>query len=297
MSDSITTLGDYAFYGMSLLESVDLSDNLTSIGKCAFAFCRSLEGVSLPAGVTSIGESAFEGCSSLKSIKLPSAVTTLGERAFAFCRSLTTALIPCQIETLAAWTFKDCTSLSSVTLLKGFGSPDDSAFEGAKISADKIGTIDNPDATTTVTVHYRDEAGNALKESKSTVKNIGETYSEVAPTIEGYNVKGEKSYTGTADGRATIELTFKYEKQEAVTETPEAPEQTDAPKVLVIRDSYSDTLAPFLSEGFSEVHLFDVRYNLTPISQYVKDNNIDQVIVLYSFANFVQGQNIFALSR
>ena len=74
-------------------------------------------------------------------------------------------------------------------------------------------------------------------------------------------------------------------------------EQTDAPKVLVIRDSYSDTLAPFLSEGFSEVHLFDVRYNLTPVSQYVKENNIDQVIVLYSFANFVQGQNIFALSR
>ena len=74
-------------------------------------------------------------------------------------------------------------------------------------------------------------------------------------------------------------------------------ENADAPKVLVIRDSYSDTLAPFLSEGFSEVHLFDVRYNLTPVSQYVKDNNIDQVIVLYSFANFVQGQNIFALSR
>ena len=74
-------------------------------------------------------------------------------------------------------------------------------------------------------------------------------------------------------------------------------EQTDGPRVLVIRDSYSDTLAPFLSEGFSEVHLFDLRYNLTPVSEYVKENNIDQVIVLYSFANFVQGQNLFALSR
>ena len=69
------------------------------------------------------------------------------------------------------------------------------------------------------------------------------------------------------------------------------------PKVLVIRDSYSDSLAPFLTERFSEVHLFDVRYNLTPISRYVEQNGIDQVIVLYSFANFVQGQNIFALSR
>lgn len=73
--------------------------------------------------------------------------------------------------------------------------------------------------------------------------------------------------------------------------------ENDGPKVLVIRDSYSDSLAPFLTERFSEVHLFDVRYNLTPISQYVAQNDIDQVIVLYSFANFVQGQNIFALSR
>ena len=45
------------------------------------------------------------------------------------------------------------------------------------------------------------------------------------------------------------------------------------------------------------MHLCDVRYNLTPISQYVAQNDIDQVVVLYSFANFVQGQNIFALSR
>ena len=71
----------------------------------------------------------------------------------------------------------------------------------------------------------------------------------------------------------------------------------DGPKVLVIRDSYSDSLAPFLTERFSEVHLFDVRYNLTPISQYVAQNDIDQVVVVYCFANFVQGQNIFALSR
>jgi len=67
--------------------------------------------------------------------------------------------------------------------------------------------------------------------------------------------------------------------------------------VLVVRDSYSDSLAPFLAERFEEVHLFDLRYNLTPISQYVEQNGIDKVVVLYSFSNFVQGQNIFALGR
>ena len=74
-------------------------------------------------------------------------------------------------------------------------------------------------------------------------------------------------------------------------------EAIEGEKVLVVRDSYSDSLAPFLAERFEEVHLFDLRYNLTPISQYVEQNGIDKVVVLYSFSNFVQGQNIFALGR
>jgi len=74
-------------------------------------------------------------------------------------------------------------------------------------------------------------------------------------------------------------------------------EKNDGPKVLVIRDSYSDSLAPFLTERFSEVHLFDVRYNMMSPSQYVQANGIDEVIVLYSFNNFVQGQNFFTIGR
>ena len=74
-------------------------------------------------------------------------------------------------------------------------------------------------------------------------------------------------------------------------------EKNDGPKVLVIRDSYSDSLAPFLTERCSEVHLFDLRYNLSSIQQYVEENDIDHVVVLYSFHNFSQGTNLFALGR
>ena len=74
-------------------------------------------------------------------------------------------------------------------------------------------------------------------------------------------------------------------------------EHTDAPKVLVIRDSYSDSLAPFLTERFSEIHLFDPRYNLTSVKDYVEQNDIDQVVVLYSFQNFTTDQNLFVLGR
>ena len=74
-------------------------------------------------------------------------------------------------------------------------------------------------------------------------------------------------------------------------------ERTDAPKVLVIRDSYSDSLAPFLTERFSEIHLFDLRYNLSSVSKYVEEHDIEAVIVLYSFPNFASDENLALLSR
>ena len=66
-------------------------------------------------------------------------------------------------------------------------------------------------------------------------------------------------------------------------------------RLLVIRDSYSDSLAPFLAEEFQEVHLFDLRYNNMSLKQYVADNEIDQVLVLYSANNFNTDTNLFKL--
>lgn len=62
--------------------------------------------------------------------------------------------------------------------------------------------------------------------------------------------------------------------------------QTEGPKILVIRDSYSDCLAPFLTERFSEVHLFDLRYNRLSPADYIREHDIDVVLILYSFDTF-----------
>lgn len=72
-------------------------------------------------------------------------------------------------------------------------------------------------------------------------------------------------------------------------------ENTDAPSILVVRDSYSDSLAPFLTENFSEIHLLDLRFYHASVSGYVQSNNIDQVLVLYSLGNFVSDNNLFKL--
>lgn len=73
--------------------------------------------------------------------------------------------------------------------------------------------------------------------------------------------------------------------------------QADGPAILVIRDSYADCLAPFLAERCAEVHLYDLRYNRMSVQEYIETNEIDAVLVLYSFANYIADENQFLLAR
>ena len=68
-------------------------------------------------------------------------------------------------------------------------------------------------------------------------------------------------------------------------------------KLLVVRDSYSDSLAPFLSQYFSEIHLLDLRYYRTSVAQYAQENGMDQIFVCYSVENFVKDQDAIFLAR
>ena len=66
-------------------------------------------------------------------------------------------------------------------------------------------------------------------------------------------------------------------------------------RLLVIRDSFSDALAPFLTQNFAEIHLIDLRYYKSSLAQYAAVNRIDQVLVLYSVDNFVTDNNLFVM--
>lgn len=67
---------------------------------------------------------------------------------------------------------------------------------------------------------------------------------------------------------------------------------TDGGKILLLRDSYADALAPFLAQRFSEVHLIDLRYYHASPADYMAENGIDTAVVLYSVSNFVSDKNI-----
>lgn len=68
-------------------------------------------------------------------------------------------------------------------------------------------------------------------------------------------------------------------------------------KLLVVRDSYSDSLAPFLSQTFGEIHLLDLRYYRTSVAQYAAENGMDRIFVCYSVENFVKDQDAVFLAR
>ncbi len=74
-------------------------------------------------------------------------------------------------------------------------------------------------------------------------------------------------------------------------------DNTDGKKILLIRDSYSDSLTPFIAERFSEIHLIDLRYYRTSIREYIDENEIDAVVVLYGYSTFVSDGNLFLLGR
>ena len=95
--DSVTNIGDYAFWGCKSLKSLVLPDGVTSIGDYAFDGCCSLRCVVISDGVTRIGNYAFWGCKSLKSLVIPDSVTHIGNGAFNACSSLKSLVIPASV--------------------------------------------------------------------------------------------------------------------------------------------------------------------------------------------------------
>lgn len=77
----------------------------------------------------------------------------------------------------------------------------------------------------------------------------------------------------------------------------ENPNAATDRKLLLVRDSYADSMAPFLSQTFAEVHLLDLRYYRLPVAQYAAEHAIDDIVVMYSVQNFTTDNNLLFLSQ
>ena len=113
---SVTSIGNYAFYGCSGLTSITIADSVTSIGDYAFYGCTGLTSETIPASVTSIGNCAFYNCTGLTSVTIPASVTSIGNYAFYGCSGLTSVTIPDSVTSIGYSAFSGCSSLESITI-------------------------------------------------------------------------------------------------------------------------------------------------------------------------------------
>ena len=127
--ESVTKIGNYAFYGCTGLTSVTIGNSVTSIGESAFEDCESLTSVTIPDSVTSIGYSAFNGCTGLTGVTIPNSVTSIGNSAFSHCTGLTSVTIGNSVTSIGNSAFSHCTGLTSVTIPDSVTSIGYSAFQ------------------------------------------------------------------------------------------------------------------------------------------------------------------------
>ena len=140
----------------SALTSIEIPDSVTKIGDWAFWCCEGLTSVVIPDSVTKIGQGAFTGCSALTSIivdkdnrhydsreecnaiiesdtntlvagcsttVIPDSVTEIGTSAFVNCKGLTSIRIPDSVTKIGEGAFSGCSALTSIIVDKECGRP------------------------------------------------------------------------------------------------------------------------------------------------------------------------------
>ena len=158
LSGPVTTIGYYAFRGISNLKTVTIPNTVTSIGERGFGECGNLESVNFPRTLTAIGNDAFVNCSkfvpedlshitsigaeAFMHIAISGAVTlheglaSVGNKAFYDNDAITEVIIEHTPETMGIEIFKDCDYLTSATFADEIAIPAN-MFEGC----DRLSTL------------------------------------------------------------------------------------------------------------------------------------------------------------
>ena len=166
IQNTVTSIGDYAFYGCRGLTTITIGNSVTDIGYEAFSYCSGLTSVTIPNSVTSIRNSAFINCSKLKDINveidntkyasengvlfnaektnllcypagkpgttyiIQNTVTSIGDYAFYGCSGFTSITIPNSVTSIGNYAFYGCSGLTSFSISNFMTSFGVDAFTG-----------------------------------------------------------------------------------------------------------------------------------------------------------------------
>lgn len=112
LPETITLIGERAFFECSYLYSINIPNSVTEIKEGAFMNCTSLQSITLPTPI--IGKSTFYNCSSLSTIIIQNSVTTLSDSAFYNCSQLLSLYIPNSVTTIGANVISWCQNLEYI---------------------------------------------------------------------------------------------------------------------------------------------------------------------------------------
>ena len=151
---SVTSIGEYAFFGCNGITFVNITNGITSIGESAFSNCRGLTSINIPNSVTSIGRGAFFWSKGLTSITIPSSVTSIGESAFAGCTSLASVTLSHGLDSIGSsnnyyysgGVFAGCTLLTSINIPNSVRYIGKNAFSGCS----GLTSINIPNSVTSI---------------------------------------------------------------------------------------------------------------------------------------------------
>ena len=63
-------------------------------------------------------------------------------------------------------------------------------------------------------------------------------------------------------------------------------------KLLILKDSYANCFAQFCVDDYEETHLIDMRFFRGSVREYIEQNGITEVLVLYNIPNYTSDTGI-----
>lgn len=67
-------------------------------------------------------------------------------------------------------------------------------------------------------------------------------------------------------------------------------------RIAIIKDSYAHSFVPFLVSHYEEIHMIDLRLFKGSINNYLQENNLEDVVLIYNIKNIIKDTNIMRLS-